>query len=113
MDNIGGLYSSSSDPGEFPSKAYDNMQNYGLVSLSDSLYIKGKSNVVAMLADRIPIKEGQEEVYDVTIDFSSSWCTTQTLSVTCHHSMDGQTRIPILHRYMPHERYRLIHYQKE
>ena len=80
VDNIGGFFSSTS-PQEFPSKAYDNIQNYGLVSLIDSLYIKGKSNAMLVVEDRIPISEGEEELFDLTIDLSS-WCTKNVLSVT-------------------------------
>jgi len=37
---------------------------------------------MAMVSDRIQITEGHEEIFDVKIDLSSSWCKNTVLSVT-------------------------------
>lgn len=56
--------------GVHPVNPYDNTQNFGRVSLVDSLYIKGKSNVQTVFKDRVQILNGNTKYYQVTIDTS-------------------------------------------
>merc|ERR1740139_1491506 len=65
----------------FPSVPYDSIQGFGLVSLVDSLYIKDKTNMKAIVHDRQSIKEGEAKCISVSIDHSS-WCQSKTFSVT-------------------------------
>merc|ERR1719469_39500 len=61
---------------------YDNVQNFGRVSLVDSLYLVNQSNVQVVLWDREEIaSEANATTYTVKID-TSGGCTSTKLSVT-------------------------------
>jgi hypothetical protein len=60
---------------------YDNTQNFGRISLIDSLYIVGKSNVQAEVWDRQVVQNGRINTYEVEID-KSKGCESDMLSVT-------------------------------
>ena len=65
----------------YPSEPYDGIQGFGRVSLENSLYIKGESNLIATVYDREVIKEGETNSYSVLIHHSDL-CQSKTLSVT-------------------------------
>jgi subtilisin family serine protease len=60
---------------------YDNNQNFGHLSLQNSLYLPGKTNVQLTVFDREVVNDGQSNTYEVTID-ASNGCTSDNLSVT-------------------------------
>jgi len=64
-----------------PVAPYDNTQNFGRVSLVDSLYLKGKSNVQTVFKDRVEIFNGATKFFEVVID-TSGGCTNPTFSAT-------------------------------
>ena len=65
----------------FSVKPYDEIQNFGRVSLSDSLYIKGKSNIQAKVWDKQSIKDNDEHQFTMRID-QTNGCTSNELSAT-------------------------------
>lgn len=66
----------------FPAGPYDNVQNFGRVSLIDSLYLVDKSNVQTMLWDRLKIPDdGEVDEYSITID-KSGGCKNDEFSAT-------------------------------
>jgi len=65
----------------YPSVPYDNRQGFGRVSLIDTLYLKGKSNVNAVLFDRVKIQENEKKSFSVTVH-KTAWCKAPTVSVT-------------------------------
>ena len=60
---------------------YDNVQNFGRVSLSDSLYLPGFSSGNIEVWDKQEIEDGDTMTYNVTIDMSKG-CNATKLSVT-------------------------------
>ncbi len=62
-------------------KLYDNNQGFGRLSLQDSVYLHGKTNVQLEVWDRERVTDGGTNKYDVTID-KSNGCQAEDLSVT-------------------------------
>jgi len=60
---------------------YDNNQGFGRLSLQDSVYLHGKTNVQLKVWDRESVADGGTNNYDVTID-KSNGCQAEDLSVT-------------------------------
>jgi len=60
---------------------YDNNQGFGRLSLQDSVYLHGKTNVQLKVWDRESVADGGTNNYDVTID-KSNGCQAKDLSVT-------------------------------
>ncbi|KAK1734087.1 subtilase family serine peptidase [Skeletonema marinoi] len=67
--------------GVTPSAPYDNNQGFGRLSLQDSVYLAGKTNVQLKIWDRESVPNGGTNTYDVTID-KSGGCQSKDLSVT-------------------------------
>jgi len=67
--------------GVTPSSPYDNNQGFGRLSLQDSVYLAGKTNVQLKIWDRESVPNGGTNTYDVTID-KSGGCQANDLSVT-------------------------------
>jgi len=63
------------------SKLYDNNQGFGRLSLQDSLYLAGQTNVQLEVWDRERIEDQDINTYNVTID-KSNGCQAEDLSVT-------------------------------
>eukprot|EP00550_Attheya_septentrionalis_P010360 CAMPEP_0198281524 /NCGR_PEP_ID=MMETSP1449-20131203/1441_1 /TAXON_ID=420275 /ORGANISM="Attheya septentrionalis, Strain CCMP2084" /LENGTH=917 /DNA_ID=CAMNT_0043977325 /DNA_START=91 /DNA_END=2844 /DNA_ORIENTATION=+ len=60
---------------------YDNIQNFGRISLKDSLYVVGLSNVNALVRDREEVEDGKTRSYEVTIN-TSNGCTNSIFSTS-------------------------------
>lgn len=60
---------------------YDNTQNFGRVSLIDSIFLKDKTNIKLKIWDREIIVDGQDHKYEITIDMSGG-CTNPTFTAT-------------------------------
>ena len=69
------------DIGITPVSPYDETQNFGRVSLKDSLYIAGKTDVQLKIFDREVIEDTKSNVYTLAID-KSQGCSNTKLSVT-------------------------------
>jgi len=69
------------DNGKVTVKAYDNNQNFGRISLMDSVYIKYKSNVHMKFWDRIVLHGDNADSYFINIDMSAG-CDTNTFTAT-------------------------------
>eukprot|EP00984_Skeletonema_dohrnii_P009897 scaffold3809_cov91-Skeletonema_dohrnii-CCMP3373.AAC.4 len=67
--------------GVTPSAPYDNNQGFGRLSLQDSVYLAGKTNVQLKIWDRESVPNRVTNTYDVTID-KSGGCQANDLSVT-------------------------------
>mmetsp|Transcript_11939 Transcript_11939/g.24051 ORF Transcript_11939/g.24051 Transcript_11939/m.24051 type:complete len:956 (+) Transcript_11939:25-2892(+) len=63
------------------SKPYDNMQGFGRLSLQDSVYLAGQTNVQLKVWDRERIEDQDINTYNVTID-KSKGCQVEDLYVT-------------------------------
>eukprot|EP00804_Cyclotella_cryptica_P001480 CCRYP_003711-RB/>CCRYP_003711-RB protein AED:0.06 eAED:0.06 QI:416/1/1/1/1/1/7/71/879 len=64
-----------------PVSPYDETQNFGRVSLKDSLYIAGKTDVQLKIFDREIVGDSESNVYNIVID-KSQGCTNSKFSVT-------------------------------
>jgi hypothetical protein len=60
---------------------YDFNQGFGHLSLQNSIYLPGKTNVQLEAWDRESVIDGSSQTYEVQID-TSNGCTHQDLSVT-------------------------------
>lgn len=60
---------------------YDNNQNFGRLSLQNSVYLEGKTNVQLIVQDRVVVADGDSNDFTVTIN-TSGGCTNPNLSVT-------------------------------
>jgi hypothetical protein len=63
------------------SKLYDNNQGFGRLSLQESVYLAGQTNVQLKMWDRESIMDQDTNTYNVTID-KSNGCQAEDLSVT-------------------------------
>lgn len=63
------------------SKLYDENQGYGRVSLADSLFLPGSTNVQLNVFDREVVMDGNKKTYTLNI-VKSEECNYQNLSVT-------------------------------
>ncbi|KAL7513731.1 hypothetical protein ACHAXN_010998 [Cyclotella atomus] len=64
-----------------PVQPYDETQNFGRISLKDSLYVAGKTDVQLRVFDREVIGDQESITYSFTIDRSQG-CTNPNVSVT-------------------------------
>lgn len=64
-----------------PVQPYDETQNFGRISLQDSLYIAGKTDVQLQIFDREVIEDQKSKTYSFTID-KSQGCANPNFSVT-------------------------------
>jgi len=62
-------------------KSYDNNQGFGRLSLQDSVYLAGQTNVQLKVWDREKVIDQDTNTYNVTID-KSNGCQAENLSVT-------------------------------
>ena len=62
-------------------KLYDNNQGFGRISLQDSVYLAGETNVQLQMWDREIVTDQYTNTYDVTVD-KSRGCQAEDLSVT-------------------------------
>lgn len=67
--------------GVTPVELYDFHQGFGHLSLQNSLYLPGKTNVQLKAWDRETVTDGSSQAYEVEID-KSNGCTNEDLSVT-------------------------------
>ena len=66
-----------------PSSEYDNHQNFGRISLADSLALRGKNTIKSLVYDRKVIRDGATHTYAVRIDLNGyGQCTSNKLSAT-------------------------------
>lgn len=66
---------------ETPSSEYDTHQNFGRISLADSLKLDGKNTLKTLVYDRKVIKDGETEMKTVKINMNGG-CVANKLSVT-------------------------------
>jgi subtilisin family serine protease len=71
-------------------KLYDNNQGFGRLSLQDSVYLVGQTNVQLKIWDRESIIDQDTNTYDVTID-KSNGCQAEDLSVTLAWVEEGSS----------------------
>ena len=64
-----------------PVSPYDNNQNFGRISLIDSLYLYGKSNVQTRVFDRETIDQKEKKTMSFTVD-KSNGCNASELTAT-------------------------------
>lgn len=67
--------------GVTPVEPYDNNQGFGHLSLQNSIYLPGKTNIQLQAYDRESVIDGLSQTYDVKID-TTGGCTSEDLSVT-------------------------------
>ena len=67
--------------GVTPVSAYDNNIGFGRVDLSSSLYIEGKTSVLALVWDRQEIADGEVREFSVTVEKANN-CASEVLSAT-------------------------------
>ncbi|KAL7522115.1 hypothetical protein ACHAWX_006802 [Stephanocyclus meneghinianus] len=67
--------------GVTPVEPYDNNQGFGHLSLQNSIYLPGKTNIQLQAYDRESVIDGLSRTYDVKID-TTGGCTSEDLSVT-------------------------------
>eukprot|EP00804_Cyclotella_cryptica_P013914 CCRYP_002444-RC/>CCRYP_002444-RC protein AED:0.08 eAED:0.08 QI:101/0.77/0.6/1/0.77/0.7/10/144/934 len=67
--------------GVTPVEPYDSNQGFGHLSLQNSIYLPGKTNVQLQAYDRESVIDGLSQTYDLEID-TSGGCTSKDLSVT-------------------------------
>lgn len=67
--------------GVTPVKLYDANQGFGHLSLQNSIYLRGKTNVQLQVWDREVVVDGSNKSYEIKID-KTSGCTNEDLSVT-------------------------------
>ena len=80
----GGQYMRGVDNGNgrvLPVSPYDNNQNFGRISLIDSLYLYGKSNVQTRVFDRETIDQKEKRTMSFTVD-KSNGCNASELTAT-------------------------------
>lgn len=80
----GGQYMRGVDNGNgrvLPVSPYDNNQNFGRISLIDSLYLYGKSNVQTRVFDRETIDQKEKKTMSFTVD-KSNGCNASELTAT-------------------------------
>lgn len=71
-----------------PVQPYDETQNFGRISLQDSLYVAGKTDVQLKVYDREVIDDKDSKTYTFVIDRSQG-CTNSNFSVTLIWSEPG------------------------
>jgi hypothetical protein len=76
--------------GVTPVKPYDNNQGFGHVSLQNSVYLPGKTNVNIQVYDRESVTDGATNTYTVDID-TTNGCTKEDLSVTLVWNEEAST----------------------
>ena len=71
-------------------KLYDNNQGFGRLSLQDSVYLVGETNVQLQIWDRQSVVDRDTNTYEVTID-KSNGCQAEDLSVTLAWVEEGSS----------------------
>jgi hypothetical protein len=75
------LFGTYTFAGVTPVQMYDFNQGFGHLSLQNSIYLPGKTNVQLQAWDRESVTDGSSQTYEVQIDRSNG-CTCEDLSVT-------------------------------
>jgi len=63
------------------SSMYDNIQNMGRISLADSLYLPGFTNVKTIVFDRETVQQGETRIFPVTVN-TTNGCQNPEVSIT-------------------------------